>query len=78
MTFKKTCGRCEKELKENEEVYCKDCEEFRHEIKTFNCVIGGKLHKRTESLDWNYQGKCRKCFYENYNSYKTPKKILED
>lgn len=78
MTFKKTCGRCEKELKEGQDVYCDGCEKFRLEIRDFYCKECNKHHKRTESLDKWYKELCRKCFYERFNSYKPPSKVKDD
>lgn len=78
MTFKKTCGRCEKRLKEGQDVYCEDCEKFRLEIKDFYCKECNKHHKRTESLDILYKGLCRKCFYDKLDSYKSTSKVKDD
>lgn len=78
LKFYKTCGICERKLKNNEIVWCKNCEKYKSECIELNCVKCSKKHYRTESIDWNYKGMCRECFFEEFENYKTPKKVLDE
>lgn len=78
LIFQKTCGRCEKKLNNNEIFWCKECENYKLDIKKFFCSKCGKIHYRTEDLDWWWHGLCRKHFFERLEKIIISKKVLDD